>query len=82
MLANMEKIGQGQDFCKACESEGKRVQLTHVKVLTLEIKHKNGTELASIRYLVPLCDAHRGDGSLDIKMAWQPDLVPIEEIFK
>lgn len=82
MLAKKEKFGHGQDICKVCEAKGHRTPLTHVKALTLAISHKDGTELTSIRYLVPLCDLHRADGCLDIKMAWQPDLVPVEEMFK
>lgn len=82
MLNKKSNFGNGQDFCKVCEAHGKHVTLTHVKALTLEVRHKDGTELTSIRYLVPLCDIHRGDGCLDIKMAWQPDLVPVEEMLK
>lgn len=68
-----DKFGTGQDTCKVCN-----VKLTDIKVVKLTIKHSSGTELVEVKYYPPLCDQHRGDGSLDIDIGWEAGVVPVD----
>lgn len=68
------KFGNGQDTCKICGQ-----QLNDVKVLRLKINHISGSELVDVKYFVPLCDQHRGDGCLDIDIGWA-DVVSVDEM--
>lgn len=71
-----DKFGNGQDVCKVCQAK-----CTDCKVLKIVIKHKaSGEELAALRYFVPLCDQHRGDGCLDMDIGWEAAVVPIDQM--
>lgn len=66
-----DKFGNGQDTCKVCG-----VKLIDVKDVRIIFRHKNGTELFNILYHAPLCDQHRGDGTLDVDIGWEPGTSP------
>lgn len=70
-----EKFGNGQDTCKICGQ-----QLRDLRVLKINISHTLGSTLADVRYLIPLCDQHRGDGCLDIDIGWEPGFAPLDEM--
>ena len=70
-----EKFGNGSDTCKVCDAK-----LTDVRVLLISIKHKDGTELADIKYYVPLCDQHRQNDCLDVNIGWDSALASIDEM--
>lgn len=70
-----EKFGTGSDVCKVCGAK-----LQDVRVLLISVKHKDGTELADIKYFVPLCDAHRQNDCLDVNIGWDADLASIDEM--
>jgi hypothetical protein len=67
------KFGTGQDECKVCGQK-----LADVKAIKLIIKHKSGTDLVKLLYYAPLCDMHRGDGTLDIDIGWEPGEFPVD----
>ena len=70
-----DKFGHGSDVCKVCGAK-----FTDVRVLLISIRHKDGTELADIRYFVPLCDQHRQNDCLDVNIGWDPALASIDEM--
>lgn len=73
-MAN-DKFGSGQDTCKVCG-----VKLLDVKAVKINLKHKTGADLFKILYYAPLCDQHRGDGSLDVDIGWEPGLFNIDKM--
>ena len=67
-----DKFGNGQDTCKVCG-----VKLTDVRAVKIVFKHKSSGEcLFDILYYAPLCDSHRGDGTLDVDIGWMPGTFP------
>ena len=74
-MATNDRFGDGQDSCKICGDK-----LQDVRVLTISITHKDGTELANIRYFAPLCDKHRQNDCLDVNIGWDADLASVDEM--
>ncbi len=73
-MAN-NKFGTGQDTCKVC---GKK--LADVKAVKIVLKHTTGTSLFDILYYAPLCDLHRGDGTLDVDIGWESNVFNIDKM--
>jgi len=70
-----DKFGNGQDTCKVC---GQKLQ--DVKAVKIVLKHTTGTDLFSILYYAPLCDKHRGEGTLDVDIGWDPTVFGIDKM--
>lgn len=65
-----DKFGHGQTTCKVCG-----VKLADIKPVNLKLKHTTGAMLVEVKYYPPLCDAHRGDGHLDVDIGWDAGVV-------
>lgn len=70
-----DKFGNGQDTCRVCG-----VTLVDVRAVKIHLKHNLGAELFNILYYAPLCDQHRGDGTLDVDMGWEAGVFPIDKM--